>query len=287
MRIFRLFLTMTLLFFAHASYGAQMAIVSSLQAVIYADQGLTAPIGYVRNGRRLLVGSQARGQGNIVPVVVSGRIAYIQLKDVTLSNQVGEAITSGEQRRELEHPVEAEFEGTEKYDFTKNNYLSVGLAQAQTSSLSDILLSDSVNFTELFIDIDHRPLASRYSFGVGLVYLNITEEEFFIKSLRAHGNLYYRFFRTRFLTLHAMAGLSISGDLRIRIEDQQASSEMAGYQLGAQARLAPRQRIGATLTLGLNSLHPLGLSDINTFSNRYEIGKIAGPFIKAGLVYRL
>jgi hypothetical protein len=287
MKIMLIALCFILGLYSRTAHSAQMAVVSSAQAIIYADQNLTSPIGYVRNGRRLLVGSQARARGSVVPVVVSGRIAYVQLKDVTLSNQLGDSLTNSDQQRELEHLVEAKFEDTDRYSFAENNYFSVGLGSGTTSSFSNTFGIDNASFTELSLEVDHRPIISRYSVGVGLVYLSLREDELAIRSIRAHVNGYYSLFRMSLISAHLMAGFSLSGDLRVQLEDEVTSSGMLGLQGGAQLRILPRSRFGITLTGGYNNLFPLGFKDLNTESGTYQMGSFGGPFVRAGLVFRI
>jgi hypothetical protein len=63
----------------------QWAIVTSEQAYIYADQDRTSPIGYVSKGKKFKVGSIPRNNGTMLPLIVSGRVAYIKIVDIATS----------------------------------------------------------------------------------------------------------------------------------------------------------------------------------------------------------
>ena len=56
------------------SHASQKVVVTSSKALIYADKDLTLPIGFVSFGRELTVGEVTRKGGNILPLIVSGKI---------------------------------------------------------------------------------------------------------------------------------------------------------------------------------------------------------------------
>jgi len=69
-------------------FAAQWATITKEKAVIYADQELTAPIGYIRRGKKIRVGEIARSYGKIIPVVVNGKVTYIKIQDIGLSGEL-------------------------------------------------------------------------------------------------------------------------------------------------------------------------------------------------------
>jgi hypothetical protein len=71
------------LFFCPLLWAAQDAIVIADKAVIYADKKMTSPIGFVTKGKRVTVGEVPRNRAQLYPIVVSGRLAYIRVIDVS------------------------------------------------------------------------------------------------------------------------------------------------------------------------------------------------------------
>ena len=65
--------------------AAQWAKVISEKAIIYADQKQTAPIGYLVKGKKVRVGEVVRHHGELLPIVVTGKIAYIKVTDLDIS----------------------------------------------------------------------------------------------------------------------------------------------------------------------------------------------------------
>jgi hypothetical protein len=63
--------------------AGQDAMVVAEKAVIYSDTEMTSPIGFVRKGKKVVVGEISRNKAQVYPIIVSGRIAYIRVLDVT------------------------------------------------------------------------------------------------------------------------------------------------------------------------------------------------------------
>lgn len=281
-----------LLTWVQSALAAQMAVVSTSRAVVYADQALSSPIGYIRQGRRLMVGTVARNRGTVLPIVVAGKVAYIQMRDVTLSDQYAEALDGQQQGpRELEHMVE-EFTDDSKfqYDFTENNYVILGQTIVAPGSTLDSINQDenleTKNFTNWTLTFEHRPIISRYSFGVGLTYFSLDQGAYRVQSLSAEGHIYYSLLRFRFISLEALGGLSLSGDFRFSDEFDQQRGGLFGYHLGAQVRLAPRSKLGGVAQVGLKSLRPIGIEEVYSDSPR-ELSSFGGVYFFAGLAYKL
>ena len=74
--------------FLSSAFAAQVAIVISDRAIIYADRQMSAPIGYLKKGKKLKVGEVKRNKGRVLPVVVNGRIAYIKVADIQTSKDI-------------------------------------------------------------------------------------------------------------------------------------------------------------------------------------------------------
>ncbi|MBA2403748.1 MAG: hypothetical protein H0V66_03170 [Bdellovibrionales bacterium] len=68
-------------------WAAQDAIVTEDQAVIYADEQMSAPVGFVRKGKKIKVGDISRNRAQVYPIIVSGKIAYIRVIDVSTAKE--------------------------------------------------------------------------------------------------------------------------------------------------------------------------------------------------------
>ncbi len=68
--------------------AAQIAVVAKEKAIIYADLKQKHPIGFFPKWKRIKVGEIARNAGQVVPVIVSGKVAYIKTDDISISRDM-------------------------------------------------------------------------------------------------------------------------------------------------------------------------------------------------------
>lgn len=72
-------------------WASQTAIVTVEKAVIYADEEMTSSVGYVARGKKVKVADLARNKAQVYPIVVSGKIAYIRVSDISTQKENVEA----------------------------------------------------------------------------------------------------------------------------------------------------------------------------------------------------
>lgn len=281
------------LVFSHSAIAAQMAIVSSQKAIIYSDQGLTSPLGFVRAGRQLMVGTTPRQNGMIVPVVVAGRVAYIQTKDITLSNTDLVAGQAPQGPKVTEHEVDLPMEEI-KDDLKENNFLSLQLGQffggTQLEQLSEAAGVENTAITSYRIMFEHRPVIHRYFWDVGFGLYSLTNEEFSLQALSIEGNFYYSLFQSRFLTVQGFAGALFSGDFRITREsiNEQSRGAAFGYQFGGTVKVATRQKWGFMGTAALQSILPQEIETVGYVleDGSTQLTKLQSVHLSLGLVYK-
>jgi hypothetical protein len=80
-------LIILVLIYCPFSWAGQDAIVMVDKAVIFADEKMSAPVGYVRRGKKIKVGDVARFKAQVYPIIVSGRVAYIRVIDVSTEKE--------------------------------------------------------------------------------------------------------------------------------------------------------------------------------------------------------
>ena len=73
--------------FCQDLWAIQDALVISDQAVIYADEQMSAPVGFVRKGKKIKVGDIPRNRAQVYPIIVSGKVAYIRVIDVNTQKE--------------------------------------------------------------------------------------------------------------------------------------------------------------------------------------------------------
>lgn len=81
------YLLFLLFFFCPKLWASQDAMVVADRAIIYSDREMTSPVGYVSRGKKLVVGEIPRNKAQVYPIVVSGKVAYIRVLDVTTEKE--------------------------------------------------------------------------------------------------------------------------------------------------------------------------------------------------------
>ena len=130
---------LTIVFFCHNLWASQDGIVIAEEAVIYADRQMSAPVGYVRKGKKIRIGSIPRNQAQVYPIVVSGKLAYIRVIDVSTSREIsGETNLVTERFRKMtKQKLET------NYSFSVFNYSSQISLNKENDKLKD---KDPVNW---------------------------------------------------------------------------------------------------------------------------------------------
>jgi hypothetical protein len=80
-------------FVCHNSWAVQFGIVIPEKAVIYADQQMSAPVGYVSKGKKIKIGEIPRNRAQVYPTIVSGKVAYIRVLDVNTEKESADSST--------------------------------------------------------------------------------------------------------------------------------------------------------------------------------------------------
>lgn len=161
-----------LLVFSQSLWASQPAVVIVEKAVVYADAQMSAAVGFIRKGKRIKIGKNSRNHSQVYPLVVSGRVAYIKVNDVSTETQ-----SAGS--KEL---VAERFKKNTQQDF-KSNYSAYVFSYASQITLANpngnLKNSSSVDWTGAGIS-GSAQLNSHWDLDIMLNYMNakIQTEEF-------------------------------------------------------------------------------------------------------------
>ena len=86
-QLVRIFIFINALNICQNLLAAQDAMVIVDSAIIYADAQMSAPVGFVRKGKKIKVGEIPRNKAQVYPIIVSGKIAYIRVIDVSTEKE--------------------------------------------------------------------------------------------------------------------------------------------------------------------------------------------------------
>lgn len=245
------FITMGL---THAAYNA---IISSPRAIIYSDDKLSSPLGFVRKGKRVLVGEVTRKRGRVFTTVLSGKIVYIKSKDISLID----APEFAKLNQVSEHHVDFNPEENEILDpLDENNHLILWVSAinpgSQWESLSLELGESSKDMIAIGPMIEHRHPLKNWIWDIGLKYYSIGQEAIKLQFVTIEGHLKYRFFNTRKVHGVISAGLLGSGDSRITTSFGNIRTESAlyGYDYGVGLTFFPKGTFGIQVGYAVKNL---------------------------------
>lgn len=227
------FLFFFALFFSQISWASQEAIVISEKALIYSDEQMSSPVGYVRRGKKVKIGEIPRNRAQVYPIVVSGKVAFIRAIDVSTEK---EAMNS--ERLVAERFMKATQEGHRTrysaYFFTYNSQISM-------SQQNDSLMNkDPVNWTGAGLKGEMK-ISPRWDFQIIANYMTAKKSKEEFKVFELGGGAAFQFLEIkRFLA---------------RIEMQVLGVPFATYSLDPLFRV---RGSGFTTGGGLNLSYLLG-----------------------------
>ena len=90
----------SVLIMATPAYALKRAMIKSERALVYADEELTAPLGFIKRGKEVTISENTTKSGKLYRMIVSGRIAYIQNKDLYILNFLGQNADQKKRRKD-------------------------------------------------------------------------------------------------------------------------------------------------------------------------------------------
>ena len=265
-----------------AAQGAQKAMVKATQAIVFADERMTSPIGYLSSGREIRVGNTPRNNGKVLPVLLVGRIGFIQVGDIELNV---DNVT-------ISKRMEA-FSRKEKI----KNLLTFSLG---SSGLGDDWenLSNNIEHQEASAALGQRlgveihPPKTKLFAGIGLNYAGKTMDQLAIKYFSFDSLLYWSCFKYKYFMLDIFAGFEFSPQVKIEVRNsvEQNKAVAYGYVVGGQIQLPNIWQFGLFVGISHRSLAVDGIEEgvkAASGTQRYPFEQISGSSIYLGMSYQL
>lgn len=159
-----LLLVLILSIYAGIAEASQTAIVVSPKAIIYADQQMSAPVGYVSRGKKIRVGNIPRNKAQVYPVIVAGKVAYIKVSDVST-----EMVSLDSQKLVAERFRERSTKSQTKNFYTLS-YMQYNSQISFKDEPGEIKNNDTVGFSGVNIR-GGRLFSPRWDFQLSLNYI--------------------------------------------------------------------------------------------------------------------
>jgi hypothetical protein len=218
------YLLFLLCFFCPKLWASQDAMVLADRAVIYSDREMTSPIGYVSRGKKLVVGEIPRNKAQVYPIVVSGKVAYIRVIDVTTERESMDSTRLTAERFQKNAAPKLEGKFSASY-FAFNS----------TIELDDATEDDSFFWHGISLK-GEMFLKNRFDFQVVLNWMQTQEKAVKFRAFEIGPGMAYRLIDTRRFLL--------------RLEAQALLIPYSSYSQGSEFRV---NSYGYTLGGGLTS----------------------------------
>lgn len=157
------------------------ARIATPKAIVYADENMNSPLGFISNGKLIIVGNPRKLNRELVPLVVHGRLAFIQIKDIRYETDEGELITA-KNGAPKEHDVDIVIKPPdEKLSENNSAYLSINnffTGDELKSVFQSIDGEEKSSMLGLRAQFIHRKEFSRYFWGAGFDYSFISSDGF-------------------------------------------------------------------------------------------------------------
>lgn len=257
-----LFFCIFLNLYAQAS---RVAYTINTKTIIYSDENLDIPIGFIKSGRKIVVGDNNFKANTITALLVSGKIAFVKLKDITFKVNNSEIGLAPEIK---EHDINQLFL-TDEDRLKDNNHLSLsvgkqGLGKSWENVNEAYSASEVPNYaTQYKLFLEHRSPAKKYGFGLGFSYIGVSSTELKLDIPIFYIEYQHRLIQFSLISIEAFGGINFSGGAKLTDSIGQVSrGAMIGSEVGGRARLFPFSRISgfASVTFSNNkfdSMDPL------------------------------
>ena len=284
--------------------AAQYGLVSAAKAVIYADVQMQAPIGFLKRGKKVLVGEVSRGIGQVLPIVVSGKLAYIQKEDLYLEKDQG--LENKERKKFFERKIsEHKLDYKEKVkDFIFFNINFGGFSINESAYLIETSTEESQSEGELItggsgsnikLMVEYRSPSQWLGWNLSFSrFSHSVDSDYEFETYTGELNGVAHVVRTPIISGGPFFGMVFSADAKEKLSGGQFQSDgtMYGLQYGLQANILPYAKIGAVLTYSVynfkfSNMSPITFEDpfgISSYSQTLQ--KHSGSYISFGLSYK-
>jgi hypothetical protein len=236
------------------SYPAR---VMSTKAIVYADENMNSPLGFISNGKLITVGNPRKLNRELVPLIVYGRIAFIQIKDIRYEDDEHEFL-SNKTGAPREHDVDITIVPIEeKLSENNSGYFTFGqyLAGDDLNELSQAIDGEEKSTISVFgAQFIHRKENARVFYGAGFDYgfASTTDLDFTYFSINP--TFGYTFMRNSAFLAEIYGSFDFSVSTYIDVKnnyENEPSGFLYGPQINARIVLFPSKKYHLTGGMGL------------------------------------
>lgn len=255
------------------SGGTYTARVTASKAVVYSDENMLSPLGYIANGKAIVVGNPRRMNRDLVPIVVYGRIGYIEIKDIRYEDTSAEDynVKRGAPR---EHNIDAIIQRPEEALSENNSFYFSLHTYAAGSEIKNAFLvidnADESNFTGFQAQFIHRKEMSRVFWGAAIDYSSISSLNMKLAYWMISPTLGYTPIKNKLflIDLYASLDLAVNTEFEITTNFQSEPTGLVyGVQLDSRIVFFPDAKYHLTGGVGLRKYKVSGLQTLKDLND--------------------
>ncbi len=272
------------------------ARIISTKAVVYADENMLTPLGYITNGKTITVGNPRRINRDLVPLVIYGRIAYIETKDIRFEDDIEEEYNT-KRGAPREHDVDVTIQKPEER-LSENN--SVYLSYHRYNGGSEIKEffrkmdgDERELMTGFHLQFIHRQSTSNLFWGVGLDYSSTSTPYVKFGYWLFSPTVGYGLLKNPLFSLDIYASVDLGLNLEYKNDDnyeEEPAGWIWGFQGNARVVFFPTAKYHAFLGMGIRKYNVTDLATVkdNDGVPTKGIKSLTGVslFIGAGMEFR-
>lgn len=266
------------------------------KAVVYADENMLSPLGYIANGKAIIVGNPRRMNKDLVPTVVYGRLAFIEIKDIRYEDTADEEYNArrGAPREHnfditIQKPEERLSENNSVY-FSLHTY---GAGDEVKNAFVNIQNAEESNFSGFEFQFIHRQPQSRVFWGAAFDYSGISSADMKFAYWLISPTIGFTPIKTPlfYLDIYASLDLSVNAEFDIANNfENEPTPFVWGPQINARVVFFPQSKYHVFGGVGLRKYSVLNLDELKDLNDNQVDGikniTSAQVFIGLGMEFR-
>lgn len=277
------------------SSGGHTARIIVPRAIVYSDENMNSPLGYISNDKFIKVGNPRKKNPDLVPVVISGRLAFIESKNLHFENESIENLNS-KRGAPKEHNIDIVLTKPEE-KLSENNSAYFALHQfaggIDTKTLfENVDGANKQNYLSLGAYLYHRSPANKFFWGAGYEFNSITSNNIQFKIYMLNPTIGYTPIKTSLFLIDLSFSLDFSLGTEFKITnntDEEPSPFLWGPQLTSRIVFTPNQKYHFYGGIGYRTYNVLNLNSVFDSSENLVngISKISGIDLSIGFALEI
>ncbi len=275
--------------------GTHLARVIIPRAVVYSDENMNSPLGYISNDRLITVGNPRKKNPDLVPLIVYGRLAFIEAKSIHFENESIETLNA-KRGAPREHNIDIILiKPEEKLSENNSAYFAIheyGAGNDTKNLYSAIEGNEKSSIVGYDISLIHRQVNGKMFWGGAFEYNTITSSNIDLSFYVLKPILGYTLMRTSLflLDLNLSFDFTVGAQLKIKSNlDTEPNAFIYGPTFGGKIVFFPNNKYHLFGVMAYRNYKVLQIENVYDSNEKLinGIGSINGLEIGVGLAFEI